>query len=77
MLAKRTKWSSKEGRGSAAAENYEFWLDDFNREWPEGTDRVLLPEESLPIKRLKFTYVCLQPETQRFEAAWDKDESIT
>ena len=77
MLAKRTKWSSREGRGSSAAENWVFWCEDFDREWPEGTDRVLLPECKLPIKRLKFTYVCLQPETTRIEDAWAKDHPQT
>ena len=75
LLATQTKRSDKGGWGSRAAENYSFWADDFNNEWPEGTDRVIKPSLSLPIARLKFYHVFLQPETRRFKEAWDKDES--
>ena len=76
LLAKQTKHSRSEGWGQSAAENYSFWVDDFNNEWPEGTDRVIKPSLSLPIKRLKFNLVCLQPETELWHQAWDKDEAI-
>lgn len=77
LLAKQTKFSSKSGHGSSAAENWELWNDDFNREWAEGTDKVLLPECKLPFKRLKFRYVCLQPETQMYRDAYIKDHPET
>lgn len=73
LLAKQTQFSSKGGRGFSATENWQFWDDDFQREWPEGTDKVLLPECKLPIKRLKFRQVCLQPETQMYKDAYTKD----
>ena len=75
LLAKQTKHSNAEGWGLSAAEDYSYWLDDFNNEWPEGTDRVIKPTLSLPIKRLKFNLVCLQPETELWHQAWDKDET--
>lgn len=77
LLAKQTNFSSKEGRGFSAAENWSLWNDDFQREWPDGTDKVLLPEKQLPIKRLKFRYVCLQPETQMYKDAYEKDHPNT
>ena len=73
LLAKQTKWSDKSGHGSSAVENWHFWNEDFQNEWPEGTDRVLRPEQKLPIKRLKFRYVALQPETERYRVAWEID----
>ena len=73
LLATQTQFSSKGGRGSLAVENWRLWNDDFQSAWPEGTDKVLLPEEKLPIKRLKFKYVCLQPETQMYKDAYTKD----
>jgi len=73
LLAKQTKRSSKMGWGSSAVENWLLWCEDFDREWPEGTNKVLLPECNLPIKRLKFSYVCLQPETQMYKDAYEKD----
>lgn len=73
LLAKQTEFSSKSGWGSSATENYALWNDDFQRDWPEGTDKVLLPECKLPIKRMKFKYVCLQPETQMYKDAYKKD----
>ena len=76
LLAKQTEFSSKSGRGSSATENWCFWHEDFEREWAECTDKVLCPTEKLPIKRLKFRYVCLQPETQMYNDAYDKDVLI-
>ena len=76
LLAKQTKHSRSEGMGQSAAENYSYWLDDFNNAWPEGTDRVIKPSLSLPIKRLKFNLVNLQPETELWHQAWDKDAAI-
>ena len=74
LLAKQTKFSSKGGHGSSAAENWELWNDDFNREWAEGDmEKIILPHTPLPVKRLKFKYVCLQPETQMYRDAYDKD----
>ena len=74
LLAKQTKFSSKSGHGSSAAENWELWNDDFNREWAEGDmEKIILPHTPLPVKRLKFKYVCLQPETQMYKDAYDKD----
>ena len=75
LLAKQTEWSHKEGRGSSAAENHCLWKEDFAREWPEGTDKVLKPGDELPIKRLKFLWTFLQPETKRFREAWKKDDA--
>tara|TARA_Y100000401_G_scaffold112873_1_gene112833 strand:- start:1068 stop:1763 length:696 start_codon:yes stop_codon:yes gene_type:complete len=76
LLATQTKFSKKSGWGSSAAENWQLWNDDFQREWAKGDmDKILLPNEPLPIKRLKFRYVCLQPETQMYKDAYDKDHS--
>lgn len=78
LLAKQTKFSSKGGWGSSAAENWELWNDDFNREWAEGEmEKIILPHTPLPVKRMKFRYVCLQPETQMYKEAYEKDHNDT
>lgn len=77
LLATQTEFSTASGHGSYAIENYHHWLDAFEREWPETpeVERVITPTMALPIKRLKFTYVCLQPENQRFKEALEFDHN--
>ena len=61
LLSQPQELSSKSGRGSTHTENLQFFDDQFNADWPEGTDKIIEPAHTFDERRCRWAPVAFNP----------------